>query len=213
MNQIIANTYTMSNFNNIKKKKKSNFRFYIILIISTILIITCLWYFIHSIYTQIQYDTLSRQMLDKFNIQTLYANNTDYSANYISSNNFIIGAVEIEVLGINYPILNEYTEENLKISICKFYGPNPNENGNLCIVGHNYMNDKFFSKLNTLNYNDTINIYDYFGNKISYRVYDKYLSTSNDLKCLEQNKTIKEITLITCNKPDNSKRLIIKAKE
>lgn len=213
MNQIIANTYTAQNFNNIKQAQKSNFKFYIILFISIILIISCSWYFIHNTYTQTQYDTLSKQMLNKFNIQTLYANNSEYSTNYLSSNNFIIGALEIEILGINYPILNECTDDNLKISICKFYGPNPNENGNLCIVGHNYMNERFFSKLNTLNNNDIINIYDSSGSKISYKVYDKYLTSSDDLKCLEQNYALKEVTLITCNKPDNSKRLIIKAKE
>ena len=213
MNQIIANTYTISNFNNIKKNKKTNFKFYIMLIVSIILIITCSGYFIHTYYTQTQYDALSKQMLNKFNIQTLYANTSEYSTNYLSSNNFIIGALEIDILGINYPILNDCTDENLKISICKYYGPNPNENGNHCIVGHNYMNDKFFSKLNNLNIGDIINIYDSTGNKISYTVYDKYLTTSDDLKCLEQNNNLKEITLITCNKPDNSKRLIIKAKE
>jgi len=213
MNQIIANTYMNENFNNNKKIKNFKIRFYIILIVSIVVIISCTWYFIRSIYIQNKNDALSKQMLNKFNIQTLYSNTSNYSAQSLSSTNFIIGSIEIEALGINYPILNECTDENLKISPCKFYGPNPNENGNLCIVGHNYMNDKIFSKLNILNIGDKINIYDSYGNKIVYTIYDKYLSSSDDLKSLEQNYTLKEITLITCNKPDNSKRLIIKAKE
>ena len=213
MNQIIANSYTLDEFSNSKNRKHSKLILISILIISIFLIICCISYFIHSLYIQNKNDTLAKQMLNKFNIQTLYANNSNYSIQPLSANNSIIGAIEIESIGINYPILNECTDENLKISPCKFYGSTPNENGNLCIVGHNYMNNKFFSKLSDLNLGDKIHIYDSFGNKVIYTIYNKYLTSSDDLKCLEQNDSVKEITLITCNKPDNSKRLIIKAKE
>lgn len=73
---------------------------------------------------------------------------------------FAIGVINISKLGINYPILSTTSEELLKISPSKFWGPNPNEIGNLCIVGHNYRNSKFFSKIGTLVLGDIVNITD-----------------------------------------------------
>ena len=53
----------------------------------------------------------------------------------------IEGIIEIPKIGINYPVISKTSEELLKISVNKFHGPNPNEVGNYCIVGHNYLND------------------------------------------------------------------------
>ena len=49
--------------------------------------------------------------------------------------------IKIPKIGINYPVISKTSEELLKISVNKFHGPNPNEVGNYCIVGHNYLND------------------------------------------------------------------------
>ena len=43
----------------------------------------------------------------------------------------------IPKLSIKYPVINETTEEYLKIAPTKLFGPNANEVGNLCIIGHN----------------------------------------------------------------------------
>lgn len=75
----------------------------------------------------------------------------------------IIGMIEIPILNIVYPILLDSTDELLRISPCRFYGPMPNQYGNLCIAGHNYDNNKFFSKINTLKKSDIITIYDING--------------------------------------------------
>ena len=89
----------------------------------------------------------------------------------------------------------------------------PNEIGNLCIVGHNYIDNRFFSRLNELQINDQINIYDLSGNKMVYQIFEKYEVLYNDTNCISQNTANKKIvTLITCNNLDNLKRLIIKAK-
>ena len=50
--------------------------------------------------------------------------------------------LNIPSLGINYPVLSDTSEELLKISLNKFWGPSPNTVGNYCIVGHNYKNKK-----------------------------------------------------------------------
>lgn len=126
---------------------------------------------------------------------------------------YTIGIVNIPKINVNYPILSETTEELLKISPCKFWGPAPNEVGNLCIVGHNYRNSKFFSKVPNLEIGDIIEITDLAGTTIIYEIYDKYIVEPEDVSCTSQlvgNE--KHVTLITCTN-DNKQRWIIKAKE
>lgn len=126
---------------------------------------------------------------------------------------FAIGVVNISKLGINYPILSTTSQELLKISPCKFWGPNPNEIGNLCIVGHNYRNSKFFSKISILELGDSIDITDLSGRTISYLIYSKEEVDPEDVTCTSQlTEGRKEITLITCTN-DNKLRTVIKAKE
>ena len=45
-----------------------------------------------------------------------------------------IGRVVIPKIGVDYAILDHWSDELLKVSICKFHGANPNEVGNLCLV-------------------------------------------------------------------------------
>lgn len=87
----------------------------------------------------------------------------------------------------------------------------PNHNGNLCIAGHNYKNSMMFSKIDELNINDSIYISDLTKNKLEYIIYDKYTTEENDLTCTQETNNI-EITLVTCNKNNNNKRVVIKAK-
>ncbi len=121
--------------------------------------------------------------------------------------------VNIPSIGVNYPVLNTTTDELLKISPCYFWGPKPNEVGNYCIVGHNYRNSKFFSKVPKLENGSIIELTDLTGRTIKYSVYDKYLVDPSDVSCTSQRTNgAKEITLITCTN-DSSQRVIVKAKE
>lgn len=89
----------------------------------------------------------------------------------------------------------------------------PNEIGNLCIAGHNYVDYKFFSRVNELEKGDKIKIYDLKGNSLDYSIYKIYETDSDDVSCTSQQTNNKRIiTLITCNNV-NGKRLIIQAKE
>ena len=126
---------------------------------------------------------------------------------------YTIGVINIPKINVNYPILSETSDELLKIAPCKFWGPNPNQKGNLCIVAHNYRNSKFFSKIPTLENGDYIEITDLSGRTITYEVFDKYTITPDDLECTSQlvgNE--KHVTLITCTN-DSKHRWVIKAKE
>lgn len=126
---------------------------------------------------------------------------------------FTIGIINIPSINVNYPILSTYSDALLKISPCKFHGPNPNTVGNLCIAGHNYRNSKFFSKVPTLENGDIIEITDLGGNTVVYSVYDKFIVNPDELECTSQlTGGKKEVTLITCTN-DNKQRYIIKARE
>jgi sortase A len=126
---------------------------------------------------------------------------------------YTIAKIEIPSINVEYPILDTNTDELLKISPCYFWGPSPNEVGNLCIVGHNYRNTKFFSKVPTLTEGSEIKITDLTGRCITYLVYDKYVVDPDNVECTSQlTNGMKEVTLITCTN-DGSQRVIVKARE
>ena len=130
-----------------------------------------------------------------------------------------VGAINIPKINVNYPILAgdsgsaQETEAILKVAPCKFWGPNPNEVGNLCVVGHNYRNHRFFSKTLNLVMGDIVEITDLSGRTINYEVYNKYSVQPNDVSCTSQlTGGRKEVTLITCTN-DSVQRVIIKCRE
>ena len=116
-------------------------------------------------------------------------------------------------LGINYPVLSEESEELLKVSLCKYWGPNPNKVGNYCIVGHNYRSGKMFGKLSGASIGDEVSLTDLSGNKVIYVVYNRYVVDPTDVSCTSQlTNGQREITLITCTNYGQD-RLVIKARE
>ena len=124
---------------------------------------------------------------------------------------YTIATINIPKIGVNYPILSETTTELLKIAPCKFWGADPNKAGNFCIVGHNYRNNLFFSKVPTLEYGDIIEITDLSGKTVKYSVYDKYQVDPSDTSCTSQLTNGRtEITIITCT-DDSKQRVIVKA--
>lgn len=124
---------------------------------------------------------------------------------------YITGVVSVPKLNISYPIISKSTMELLKISVCKLWGPEPNEVGNLCLVAHNYRNDKFFSKIATLENGDIIQIQDSNGKILEYEVYTKYEVQPDDVSCTSQLTDGKrEVTLITCTS-DSLRRTVVKA--
>ena len=145
------------------------------------------------------------------NRNKVYTTNNGY--NYST-----IATINIPKIGVNYPILDgqtdsvEETEYLLKISPIKFWGANPNEVGNFCIVGHNYRDTRFFSKVLTLENGDLVYITDDTGKTVTYSVYDKYEVDPEDTSCTSQlTDGRREITLITCTN-DSKLRVIVKAK-
>lgn len=130
-----------------------------------------------------------------------------------------IAVVNIPKIGVNYTVLQgetgslEETDALLKISPVKYHGYEPNEVGNFCIVGHNYRNEKFFSKVINLVVGDIVELTDLSGRTITYQVYDKHSVMPDDTRDTTQlTGGKKEVTLITCTN-DSSQRVIVKCKE
>ena len=131
----------------------------------------------------------------------------------------IIAKIEIPKINVTYSVLQgetgsaEETEELLKISPLKFHGCDPNEVGNFCVVGHNYRNSKFFSKVPTLVVGDKVMLTDLTGRTITYGVYDMHTvdpSDTTDTTQLTGGK--KELTIITCTN-DSKQRVIVRCRE
>ena len=124
-----------------------------------------------------------------------------------------IGRIVIPKIGVDYPILSETSVELLKVSVCKFHGGNPNEVGNLCIAGHNYRNNRFFSKVDTLSVGDIIEITDLSKRTIQYEIYDIHTVDENNRSDTTQyTNGRKEVTLITCT-DDSKQRIIVRSAE
>ncbi len=128
-----------------------------------------------------------------------------------------IGTLKIPSLNIEYPILANYTEDLLKISVTKYWGGEPNEVGNLCILGHNYKNSKFFGKLSDIQKNAIIQITDLKERTLEYRVYETMVVNPDDNTCTSQlTNGHTEVTLITCyyenQKGKATKRFVVKAR-
>ncbi len=121
--------------------------------------------------------------------------------------------LQIEKLKIDTCVLEDYTKNAMETCVTKFFGPNPNEIGNFCITGHNYITKNMFGYLYTLKNGDTLTLTDNQNGTISYKIYHKYKAKANQTYGLSQRTNGKrEVTLITCCNYSNE-RLIIKARE
>lgn len=143
--------------------------------------------------------------------------NEDEDESYVDEDSGLSYTTEailsIDSLGINYPVLSETSEDLLKISLNKYWGPKPNTVGNYCIVGHNYRNGKMFGKLSDIGIGDTAILTDMSGKAITYEVYDRYVVEPTDVSCTSQlTGGKKELTLITCTNY-GTQRLIVKCRE
>lgn len=133
---------------------------------------------------------------------------TSEGANYT-----VEAIIRIPRLEINYPVIAETSEELLKISINKYWGPAPNEVGNYCVVGHNYKSKKMFGRLSEAVNGDIVELEGIDGKVVKYSVYDKYTVDPTDTKCTSQlTNGRREVTLITCTNY-GTQRLVVKARE
>ena len=222
----------------LKRKRKT---YKIVFILCLVLIIILTGYYVFAEYDKSQKEQISRQILDQMNdqttveesfivvaldeepteeevpiieLQTTTVSNTiesEITANGVSYQTEAI--LDYPKLGISYPVLSEESEELLKVSLCKYWGPNPNKVGNYCIVGHNYLSGKLFGKLSSAAIGDEISLTDLNGDKVTYEVYNRYVVEPTDVSCTSQlTNGQREVTLITCTNY-GKQRLVVKARE
>ena len=195
-------------------KKYHNKIYIIVFVISIIIIIFLAIFTFFYLRNLINKSNSSKELSKGISTTRFYSNYEDYETTYNSKSEFvpfIIGIVKIDKLKLDYPILSDVSDELLEISPCRFAGPMPNEVGNLCIAGHNYIDNTFFAKISSLIKGDSIYIYDLSGNYLEYFVEKKYEVESSDTSILSQDTNgKKKLTLMTCNSLKGS-RIVIEA--
>lgn len=206
MNQILFNPQKIAN--NYRKLKSYKILFIILLFIIFILLFSL---FIKLNKNDVD-EQISKKLSSSYSVSTLYSDNSTITTT-LDNDPFVIGIIKIDKINLNYSILSVSNNDLLDISVCRFAGPMPNEIGNLCIAGHNYVDYKFFSRLNELELGDNITIFGLNGVSKDYTIYDMYEIKPSDTSCTSQDtNNLRIITLITCNNV-NGKRLVVQAKE
>lgn len=208
MNQILDTSFNV-NSKLYKKNKLLKFQFFL----SILLIVILCFYIGYTKFKLNNQEKYSKSVLQNYGITKLYSNFADDANSSLYDNSSIIGIIEIKKINLYYPIFSTYNDELLKIAPCRFYGPFPGELGNLCIIGHNYDNNKFFSQISSLDVDDEILIHNNLNKTFSYFVRDIFEIDSTDFSPIYLfDKTKSQLTLITCNNL-NKKRVIVKAFE
>ena len=147
-------------------------------------------------------------------LQSQTTTNTQSTKTTQTYRNFnIVGSIQIPKTKIKYPIVDTITPDAVAVAVTQIYGPGLNEIGNTVLVAHNYRNGTFFSNNKKLVNGDKIYITDSNGLTVEYTIYNTYLTPESDFSYATRNTNGKrEISLSTCTN-DNSKRLVIWAKE
>lgn len=212
MNQILdTKNKKIETDDKIPINKKKHLWFKIQLTISSLIMLALISISIYYTNQLMQKENKSNQLMSNYNVFQLYATIDTEKDNTPSSN--IFGTIEIKKINLKYPIFSNLEEESLKISPCRFYGEHPSKYGNLCIAGHNYDNQLFFSNISQLQLDDEIEIYDNNHQKYTYYVTEKFEVPENDLSPIYQyEKNQKNLTLLTCNNLKGN-RIVIRAKQ
>ena len=210
----------------IKMKKQKNTTKKFLLILLIILIIFCSYLLIKII--QRQNNPLNREVKIEKTSQNQTINTNDVASEEQAKEDKVkkeptilteyegysaIAKLKIPIIDLETYVLSDFSEEALQISVTKFYGGNPNEPGNFCISGHNYVLKNMFHDLKNLNIDDEIYLTDALYRKVKYKIYDIFTVYQKQTTVLSQETNGKtELTLITCTS-DSKKRIIIKAEK
>lgn len=156
------------------------------------------------------------------NIDSIISSNESNQNNTSTSNNKgtyynnykVIGVIEIPSLKVKYPIFNVDNTKTLSLGTAAIYPMNVenaiNKPGNVVIAGHNYRNNKMFSKIHTLKNGDLIYITDNNGNTVEYTIYNNYTADVSDFTYATRNveEGVAEISLSTCTDNVNTRTVI-----
>lgn len=124
-----------------------------------------------------------------------------------------VGKIEIPQTGVDIPILNQVTVGGMKHAPCLLYATGElNQNGNNLIVGHNFRNGTIFSNNKNLKLGDKIYVTTLDGNRVEYTIYDKFITTAEDVSYIKRDTNNKPEITLSCCTDDDEYRIIILAK-
>lgn len=189
-----------------RKEIRNKIKFLSIFIVSITSVILLIIYLITGFFSKKKEEKVNQLYINLSKVQKIY------QANQLSnSESVFLGTIKIPEINLEYMIFNNFDEDLLKISICKFSGKDLQSKSNICLVGHNYDDNRFFGNIKKLSVGSKIIIENLEEEEYMYIVNDIYETMPNDLSCVNySNKFEKELTLVTCNNR-NGKRIIVKA--
>lgn len=125
----------------------------------------------------------------------------------------VIGILEIPELDEELPIIGKWSYKLLKISICRYKGPDPNEAGNLVLIGHNYKNGSHFGRLDELSIGSELYLTDSAtGTRVRYEVYQIKSIEADAFSALKTYQGDCGLTLMTC-KDNGTNRLLVRCEQ
>ena len=120
----------------------------------------------------------------------------------------VLGIIEIPEIDIELPVISKWSYPLLKVSVCRYKGPDMNKKGNLVIIGHNYKSGAHFGNLSKLKVGSAIYLTDSSGNKVRYEVYKRLVIEPDDFKAVETYKGTCGLTLLTCQNSGTQRLLL-----
>ena len=120
----------------------------------------------------------------------------------------IIGTIRIPKTEQEYPIIGKWSYKLLKISICRYTGPDVNEKGNLVLIGHNYKSGAHFGNLKTLSVGDEVYLTARGSDMaVRYEIYNIVDIDSDDFGAVKKYKGDSGLTLLTCTAGGQQRKL------
>ena len=124
-----------------------------------------------------------------------------------------IGKIEIPKTEVDIPILNQVTVKGMENAPCLLYSTGDlNQEGNNLIVGHNYRNGTIFSDNKKLTLGDKIYITTLEGERVEYTIYDKFITTAEEVSYIKRDTKGKPEITLSCCTDDDTLRIIVLGK-
>jgi LPXTG-site transpeptidase (sortase) family protein len=125
----------------------------------------------------------------------------------------LIGILEIPEINQELPIIGKWSYDLLKISICRYKGPDPNEKGNLVLIGHNYKSGAHFGDLSELSKGSEIFLTNAkTGERVRYEVYEIKSIAPDAFSALKSYRGTAGLTLMTCRN-NGTNRLLVRCEQ
>jgi len=125
----------------------------------------------------------------------------------------MIGILEIPQINQELPIIGKWSYKLLKISVCRYKGPDPNEKGNLVIIGHNYKSGAHFGDLSELSVGSEVFLTNTkTGERVRYEVYQIKSVAPDGFSALKAYHGTAGLTLMTCRN-NGTNRLLVRCEQ